>query len=296
MVKIMANDLPPLNTLKAFDVAARLSSFSKAAEELSLTPSAISRQIQGLEEALDVRLFDRSGPGLVLTSQGVRYLETVTPLLERLRNATKNIRRSKSTLRLGVMPYFFNNFLVHHLQDFIDNHSDIDIVFNTRSSYRTFDQDEVDANIRFGKSPQKQVVNHHLVHQDFHPFAAPSLLKNCDDITRFEQLAQFPWLHNWTRTDAWERYVRNAGHDKLEGPSHLSFDDAQMTLEAAKAGLGVALVALPLGKNELESGRLRCLWDEQVGDGYSYYLSYPERFENHPTLIKFRSWISNLYQ
>lgn len=203
--------IPSLSALQAFDAAARLLSFTRAGEELSLTQSAVSRQIQSLEDAIGTPLFDRTGNRLTLTEAGHGYHAEIAPLLESLRNATLRLMAFKGSggvLRLAVLPTFGMKWLVPRLAGFVRAHPEVQIELNTRTTPVDWRTESFDAAIQHGRPLVSGVIAHRLIGEQLVAVAAPSLVDSTVDIA---DLAAVPLLQQITRPEGWARWFAAAG-------------------------------------------------------------------------------------
>ena len=289
--------LPSLSHLQAFEAAARTGSVTLAARELSLTQSAVSRQIKALEQQLEVELFHRERQTIRLTAGGEAYARDIRDALKRIGGASLNLRANPygGTLNLAILPTFGTRWLAARLPSFLTQHPGITLNLMTRLSVFDFAIDAMDAAIHFGMGdwPGAETT---LLRQDRvvpacspdlrarHGFAAPSDLRRA------------PLLHLTTRPDAWERWLRlhEAPADNVQG---MLFDQFALVAQVARAGLGVALLPVFLIEEELKTGQLvRALDLPQGGEMQSaeaYYLAWPPDRAAHPPLVAFRDWILN---
>jgi LysR family glycine cleavage system transcriptional activator len=171
----MAAELPTTSSLRAFSLVARGSSFKRAADELNLSPSAVSRQIQALEEHLGVRLLRRLNPGLELTDEGRRYLDHVDAVLDRLESAQRALGGAPRKLRVSALESFSESWLVPRLADFEHAHPDIELEIEATFRHADFARDPVDVAIRFGRGPWEGLHSEPIVALDYFPICSPGL-------------------------------------------------------------------------------------------------------------------------
>src|SRR5215475_7464035 len=173
----MLDELPPTALLRAFACAAETLSFKQAAAELHLSPSAVSRQVQSLEAHLGVALFRRLNPGLELTLEGRRYLESVRRVLAELRRARESlVAPGSGPLRVSALQSFTENWLIPHLAEFERAHPGIELCVEATLRYADFDRDAVDVAIRFGTGPWGDLHSEPIVDMEYFPVCSPALL------------------------------------------------------------------------------------------------------------------------
>ncbi|MDR0809780.1 MAG: LysR family transcriptional regulator [Gemmobacter sp.] len=283
--------LPSLPLLAAFEAAARTGSMTQAAEELSLTQSAVSRQIKALEGQLGVELFVREKQRIRLTLGGQAYAREIRDALGRISNASLNLLANPSggTLTLGVPPTFGARWLTPRLPRFRARHPEVMLNVLSRLSQFDFRQDVIDAAIFFGP-PQwtgAEVVT--LRTEVVLPVCTPELARRFD-FRAAADIRAAPLLHLTTRPDAWEQWLRRYGVDDRAVQGML-FDQFATLAEAAAAGLGVALLPEFLFATELRSGRLAPALPLPLQSRDAYHLGWPEDRHMHQPLVLFRTWL-----
>ena len=253
----MPRDLPPTAALRAFSCAARTLSFKGAAAELHLSPSALSRQIQGLEEHLGVRLFRRLNPGLALTDEGRGYLAVVDHVLGRLTAAQDGFSPKLRPLRVSALESFSESWLVPNLPEFERAHPDVRLEIEATLRYADFARDPVDVAIRFGRGPWEGLHSEPLVELDFFPVCSPALVAATDPPLREPaDLAHHTLIHVVQTPDAWPAWLRAAGVETLEPRRFVTYDHVALALAAAESSQGVALSTPILCERRLREGRL----------------------------------------
>ncbi|HWH82568.1 MAG TPA: LysR substrate-binding domain-containing protein [Burkholderiaceae bacterium] len=289
----MRRKIPSTGALSAFVAAARHCSFTEAASELSLTQSAVCRQIAGLEGFLGLKLFRRSRRGVLLTEAGVAYHRQVARNLEQIERDTLDLmtRRGRGgTLELAVVPTFGTRWLLPRLAGFAREHPDITLNLSSRTRPFLFDDTALDAAIYAGDGNWPGAVTTHLMPERLVPVCSPALIAPRKRLTP-QQLAQLPLLQQSTRPYAWRQWFESVGHlpgNELAGPRYELFF---MSLQAATVGLGVALVPeYDLG-DDLAAGRLVIPVRHLCPSDRAYYLSTPERKAGNPSLEIFRAWL-----
>lgn len=285
--------LPNIGNLLAFEATARHGSVSRAAEELNLTQSAVSRQIQQLEESLRVSLFHRTRQRVVLTDVGRLYASQVRNTLAELADATHQavaLSGTRGVLNLAVLPTFGTRWLIPRVPDFLARHPDATVNFGVRLVPFDFASEPFDAAIHFGEPHWPGAVCDLLRHEEAVPVCSPAYRER-ENIRTPQDLARVTLLQQSTRPTAWAEWFRSlnieAGNP-LRGPR---FEQFAMVAQAAAAGLGAALIPQFLIGEELASGRLAILFPHSLVSGGSYYLVYPEHKAKAPLVRSFRDWI-----
>lgn len=283
--------LPPTTLLHAFEAAARTQSFTLAARELSLTQSAVSRQIRALEEMLGAPLFHREKQKVYLTLSGTAYAREIRDALNRISNATLGFRANPAggSLHIAVLPLFGARWLTPRLPRFLSEHAELRVNLTTRNAPFDFRFDTVDAAIHFGAREWPGARLDFLMKERLVPLCSPLLKKEA----RYKQpvdLVGAPLLHLVSRPDAWERWFAAMGVDPGEVHGML-FDQFALIIEAARAGLGVALLPERLVERELGCGDLVQTVEGLYDSPDAYYLAWPDTHENHPPLELFQAWI-----
>ncbi len=286
-------DLPPLEGLRVFEAAARLTSFNQAAEVLNITPSAVSHRIRGLEEALGVALFRRKGRGVTLTPEGEAYLPAVQDALAALRAATRRISTPDRSgpLTMSLAPSFAIRWLLPRLSRFQKAHPDIDIQFASSIELADFRSGEVDLGVRFGRGEWPDLVAERLLAEDAVPVCSPDLLKMGGPLKNPDDLAGYQLLHAEQRPDDWRMWLLAAGATKVDPSRGLVFQNLPVTIEAASSGLGFAIADRHIVEYDIEQGRLVMPFDIHMPSKSAFYLVYPEENADNPGLKAFRAWL-----
>src|SRR6185369_16188908 len=239
--RTMTDELPPIDGLRAFACAAETSSFKRAAEELGLSPSAVSRQIQALEAHLGVALFRRLNPGLELTTDGHRYLESVRRVLGELRRARDDVAVTRTgPLRVSALESFTESWLIPHLADFERGHPGIELQVEATLRYADFARDPVDVAIRFGTGPWADLHSEPIVDLTYFPVCSPALLVGAAGLREPGGLRSHTIIHVSQTPDAWHRWLEHAGVPDLQPARAVTYDHLSIALSAAEAGHGVA--------------------------------------------------------
>ncbi|MBD3333843.1 transcriptional regulator GcvA [candidate division GN15 bacterium] len=286
--------LPSLTALEYFDAAARHVSFTQAARELNITQSAVSRQIQRLEEFVGRPLFHRHKQRLVLTEAGKSYASSVRELINRAEAATLQVMAYGSgggTLTVALLPTFGSRWLVPRLADFTARYPDIHLNLVTQVRPFDFEGSDVDVAIHFGRDIWPGATCHRLMGETVMPVAAPQLLAARSGLSRPEDVGRYTLLQHVTRPNAWPEWLKEAGVHRVDGRLGPRFEQIQMVIQAATAGLGLALLPRFLIREELSGDRLKVAIDLPVTSERAYYLVHPESKADLSGVIAFKTWL-----
>jgi len=278
--------LPSISSLLALEAVDRLGSATAAAEELSLTHSAVSRQLKVLEEQIGVTLLRRVGKGLALTPSGADYARSVRDCLNDLARASLKIRAggARSSLNLAVLPAFGMHWLAPHLKAFAGRYPDVTANLTTRLSPFDFAREKFDAAIHYGGQDWQGVDYLELSRERVIPAVSPDLLGGRPKSV--EELLAMPLLHLESRPGAWEEWfsAQGADADRLRG---MLFDQFTAMAEAAALGFGVALLPEFLAEIEFARGRLTPAFPAYLPLSGRYYLVWPNSQPPSRTLSLF---------
>ena len=255
--------LPPLNSLRAFEAAARHLSFSKAADELSVTPAAISQQIKILEDYFACPLFQRQARGLRLTGTGAYLVPYTTDAFDQLNHAVRSARKrnESSILTVSVSPSFGAKWLVPRLDSFRRAHPQFDIRLDATDRLVDFEHEDVDLAIRYGAGSYRGLISECLLENSTFPVCSPALIKGKHPLRTPKDLRHHTLLHTEWKSASdtaphWPTWLQAAGvtmEDPERGPR---FTTEFVALQAAIEGQGVLLSASPHSTNDLEKGNL----------------------------------------
>ncbi|MBB4144060.1 LysR family transcriptional regulator [Rhizobium rhizoryzae] len=291
MTNLSRRLLPSTSALAAFESVARLGSFSSAADELSLTQGAISRQISGLEDQLGILLFERSSRGVQLTEAGRAYAKAIGAALAQIRTASLQAmtKRHGDTLNLAMLPTFGTRWLLPRIPRFVSAHPEITLNFATRIGIFDFEQDGLDVAIHIGQPNWPGAECTFLMDEMVAPVCSPEFLRQ-NPVSKPEDLAGLPLLHMASRPGAWTHFFEAVGVQGVPAPG-MRFEQFASVAQACSAGLGVALMPLFLIEAELQSGTLVEAYPQQVRSPSSYYLVAPvTRMDLKPVAL-FRAWL-----
>jgi len=304
----MAGPLP-LNALNAFEVAARHESFSKAAEELNVTPAAVSQQIRTLEELMGVQLFHRLNRGLALTDAGKSGLAKLQDGFRSVNEAVQQIRsepRSRS-LDVWMAPSFASKWLMPRLQRFTRQHPDIDLRLSAIAELVDTDekapslnetvlrQHEVDIAIRFGRGQYPGCDVERLVKVNALPLCAPSLLNNsAQPLCSPSDLSRHVLLHDETPYEGrpdWPSWLQAVGAVNVDGTRGLRFNRVSLALAAAMEGQGVVLTLEQLAMDDLDKGRLVIPFEHRVELTQAYHVVTLNDAAVDERVAAFKAWL-----
>ena len=288
----MAQRLPPLNALRAFEAAARHLSFTRAAEELHVTQAAISHQVKSLEEQLERKLFRRLNRALLLTDDGQAYLPSVSRAFTLLKEATDDLlsKQAQGPLTVSALPSFAARWLVPRLGRFRQIRPDIDLRIDPTAALSDFAGGDVDVSIRYGRGKYPGLRADWLMTEDIFPVCSPSLLEGPHPLREPRDLEHQVLLHDDGHAD-WRTWLLAAGADRVDPTRGPIFTDSGMVIQASMAGQGVALARGVLAADELAAGRLVRPFALSLPTEYAYYLVCPEHTAEHPKIAAFREWL-----
>lgn len=283
--------LPSMSLLTAFEAAARHESFTMAANELSISQSAVSRQIRLLEEQIGSPLFVREKQTVQLSEAGAAYAREVREALQRVGNASLNLRANPNggTLNLAILPTFGTRWLAPRLPRFLDQHPGITINLSTRLSAFDFRSDPFDAAIHFGDKPWAGAEGVELMTEIVVPVASPDFLDR-HEVKKPGDMLKLPLLHLASRPDQWEGWfaAQNVDADRLRG---MLFDQFATAAQAAGSGLGLALLPEFLIEADLRRGDLVRALDAPMPSQQHYFLVWPAGRDAYRPLAMFSKWI-----
>lgn len=285
--------VPDITTLQAFECAARHENFSRAAKELNLTQSAVSRQIADLEQQTGLTLFERIRQRVILSEAGQRLLPEVRDLLlrtERLMIEAAAAGRTRASLKIATLPTFGAKWLVPRLGRFLAEHEDIALTIESRSKPFSFAEDGFDLAIHYGQPVWAGGVPTFLCNETVLPVASKGLAQRLQ-ISGAADLSRAPLLHLTTRPKLWSDWFQNQDVNVENAYAGPRFDQFSMMVAAALAGLGVALLPTYLIEEELRAGSLSPLPLMPMPTEYAYYVVRPENKQSHRAAEQFQSWI-----
>ncbi|MDE2253868.1 MAG: LysR family transcriptional regulator [Betaproteobacteria bacterium] len=287
----MAN-IPPLTTLLAFEAVARRRSFALAAGELNLTASAISHQIARLEAYLGVKLFDRTGQRVMLSEAGTAYLRRVGGALGAIGAATDDVRQGvRNTLYVHASPSFASLWLMPRLGAFANAHPQVSLFLSASPTHSDFALGQADLDIRYGVPSWSDLVVRPLFDEQIMPLVSPTLLHQ-HRIEAPADLLRVPLIQSTVSVVQWKDWLSAQG--LRNAPEHfpLRFDRAQLTLDAAVQGLGVALESSTIAAPHIREGRLLAPFGpERALTIQGHFLVYPARHAKRAEVEIFAQWL-----
>lgn len=287
----MATNLPPLQALRALEAAARLRSFSRAAEELHLTPSAVSHHVRALEDQLGVGLFYRAGARMIPTSVGAQLVERVRRNLDDLSNALDTSRRGvegAARLEVSAMSDLLSLWLIPRLSGFYDTHPQIDLSLRMHSGVALPDPFAFDIGIWHGRVDEPGFQSRKLLEDQVIAVCSPALLARYPSF-RIEDLPSMPLLRFTRRS--WRDFFEAVGIRADEPERGPVFDDAGLILQATVSGQGVSTARLQLAHGYLRRGELVQLGQARIPSALDYYFSWREGHPREAAILQFHRWL-----
>ncbi|MCZ0963371.1 LysR substrate-binding domain-containing protein [Paracoccus benzoatiresistens] len=289
-MKLSRSQMPDLSALQAFEAAARHGSFTRAAVELNLTQSAISRQIKELEAQLGVALFERIRQRIVLSSAGEQLRPEIESLLAGLEHLTLRAASRRDVtghLAVATLPTFGSRWLMPRLPNFLAEHPGIQISVLSRDGHFDLAEASVDVAIHYGKPAWPGATCAYLCAETVLPVAAPGLI-GADGT--FPDAA--PLLHMQSRPMQWPEWLTANGQDVVRGFQGHRFDQFSLLIEATVAGLGMALLPSYLIEREIRQGLLRIIPGPPSVTDAAYYVVIPDERVSDPLPSAFRNWVT----
>ena len=292
------NNLPPLNALRVFESAARHLSFTKAAEELNVTPGAVSQQIKTLEDFVGAKLFRREKRALLLTDEAQASLPILREGFDRLLDASKILTSRADTGRLtvSVAPSLAAKWLVPRLDRFHDLHPEIEVWISADMDVVDFAVDDIDVAIRYGAGQYTGLHTEHLMSETIVPVCSPQLLMGENPLRTPADLAHYPLLHDASpdKDDSiptWSMWLKAAGVEGVDGKKGAKFNQSSLVIESAVAGRGVALAKSALALADLEAARLAIPFDLTTPSSFAYYVVHPTSKSRSTAVKAFKEWL-----
>lgn len=296
----MSRRIYPLNALRVFEASARHLSFVKAAEELSVTPAAVSHQVKNLEEYLGLSLFRRKQKGLVLAESGQLLATELQDVFVRLDKAMERVLDddSQGTLSLTVAPTFAVMWLIPRLHKFSTLYPEIDVRISTSLSLVDFQRDDVDAAIRLTSEKPVGLEMIKLCDETVTPMCSPHLVEGPDALKTPEDLCKHILLHNHSMdydptAPTWRTWLDAAGMNDIDDTRGMHFSLPDHGLQASMDGEGIVLGWRFLSRKHVSAGRVVEPFDLALPLGPSFYLAYPEAHARRPNITIFREWLLN---
>jgi DNA-binding transcriptional LysR family regulator len=287
----MAN-LPPTANLQAFESVARRRSFGLAANELHLTASAISHQVAKLEQHLGVRLFERSAHGVRLSAAGEQYLTRISGALNAITAASEDLRQGVSnSLYIHSAPSIASLWLMPRIRAFATAYPEISLNLSSAHTHSDFALGQADIDIRYGVARWPELVVEPLFEERVVPLASPAFIKEYS-LRRPEQLLDIPLIQSNVSVAQWSNWFSEFTNLRAPERFAIRFDRAQMSLDAATQGLGVALESMTIANLHLKERRLRTIFPlEMAIKVKAHFAVYPPRHAKRKPVEAFLTWL-----
>jgi len=286
--------LPTVQAMRALVLAAQYRSFTRAAEELGITQGGVSRAIKGIEALVGRRLFERTPRGLEATHAGRLYVDQVRAALVELGAATlrvSNYDPTQKSLHVATLPSLGSLWLAPRIADFVQLHPDVALTVTASIGIVDFAQSGIDCVIHYGSEAWPTGArSEFLMPETLVPYCRPRLITG-SQAADLRALVSLPLIQHTHRPSAWRDWFREVGIAHPNPTAGCRFEQYQMGIRAAVAGLGAALMPPMLVADEVGAGRLLALYDRPVVSAWSYYLVYPEAKRNESALKGFRTWL-----
>jgi LysR family glycine cleavage system transcriptional activator len=282
--------LPPLRSFRVLEAAVRHQNYTRAADELHLTHSAVSHQIHALESSLGVRLFERAGRQMRATESGRQLAQDVRATLDSLATAVERVRGGDNgnSITVSVLPSFAAAWLVARLGSFLELHPNIELRLESTTALADFRNDGVDVAIRYGSGNYEGFETIKLFDDELFPSMSPKLARSAR-VRVPADLARVPLLR--IRTHAWAPWFAAAGVDMTEPRKGSVFNDSELALQAAMQGQGVVLARGSLAAAKLRAGLLVAPFKQRIPSPQTCYLVYPPHHGDKPSVQVFRDWL-----
>jgi len=290
--------LPPLNALRAFEAVARNLSFSKAAEELNVTPGAVSQQIKALEDYLGNQIIRRQKRGLLLTDEAQAALPVLRLAFENLAEASEILTRRASSGRLAisVAPSLASKWLVPRLDSFHEQHPEIEVWLSADMNVVDFAVDDVDLAIRYGRGVYGGLHVEKLMSETIVPVCSPRLLIGDAPLKTPQDICHHTLLHDGSpdkdeSCPDWPMWLKAAGVKEVDCTRGPTFNQSSLVIEAAVAGKGIALAKASLALADLEAARLVIPFDMMTPTDFAYYIVCPKARAENRAVKTFSRWL-----
>lgn len=287
----MFDQLPPLKSLRAFEAAARLGSFTAAAQELSVSQGAISYQVKQLESNLQIPLFQRSVRQVILTEAGQRLFRTAHRLLRELQDEVHEIspRQRSLLLTVSVSTFFATRWLSPRMGRFLNAEPQVTLRLQHSVNDPGFEVEAVDLAIRWGKGDWPEALSERLFPSPMLALCSPALLEGDNPVQTLDDLRQQVFLHDQPGNDGWREWLALAGLGDLDaGPGPVILDP-NVRVQSAIDGQGLVM-ANRLIADDIDSGRLVAPFNIEL-QGYGFYLVYSEESKRRKAFQLFRNWL-----
>ncbi len=299
--------LPGTRALRTFEAAARHLNFTRAADEVGLTPAAVSYQIKEIEEQLDVVLFTRTSRSIQLTPAGRVLFDAAVDALDTLQRAAAKARRLSrgrtTQLRLSLGARFATHWFLPRLPEFRAAHPGLELTFDISDAVRDFEADDVDAVVRFGAGAYPGAISHRLFHTVVVPVCSPALLRTGPALKSPRDLFSRTLCYVDCKPGGivwpnWPMWMAAAGIDDFDDSRSVAFTESSHVVQAVIDGGAVGLVEWELVERDVSAGRLVRLFDVgvRVAPEYAYHLVYPTGSDADPRVCALRDWMLEMVQ
>ena len=284
--------IPPLAALQAFETIARRKSFALAAEELHLTPSAVSHQVAKLEGMLHVRLFERSARGVEMTPAGQQYLQRVASALGAINAATEDLRHGvQDTLYVHSSPSFASLWLMPRIARFTELHPNISLVLSASHMHSDFQLGQMDIDIRYGLPNWPNLEVECIFTERIMPLASPEFIRT-HALHEPEDLLRVPLIQSSINVVQWPDWFARFYASERPERMGLRFDRAMMSMDAAVQKLGVALESASIGQALIDSGKLQAVFGDKLSiEVQAHFMVYPARHAWRAEVKSFVEWL-----
>jgi len=286
----MSKPIPSLNALRAFVAVGRHGNLKKAADELFVTPSALSHQIRNLEETLATQLFHRSRSGLSLTGKGEMIYSGIADGFEQIQRTVAKLdtQRERELLNISMLSTFAMRWFIPRLSDFQKRHPDIEIRISTSISQVDFSREGMDCAIRSGRGQWPGLHAEYPFAETFTPVCTPKLAQS---LKQPGDLLNHTLLHARLRPDDWHVWLGAVSEQEIKPAHEQMFETRNFAIQAAVDGVGIAIVDPSLVAEEIKAGRLVMPFPQTLADKSAYYLVYPERNGSLPHIQALQQWL-----
>jgi len=294
----MKRSLLPLNALRAFDAAARHMSFKKAADDLSVTPAAISQQIRSLEEFLGVELFRRTNRSLILTDAAQLSLAPLREAFAKMEESVDILTDSKGSqvIKVSVSPSFASKWLVPRLASYYERSPDAIVKITASMTITDFSAEDIDIAIRYGSGGYSGVYSEEILRETVFPVCSPDLLDGAKQFETVCALLQQPLIHDDSFSEDnsapnWSMWLKAAGVEVPGGLPAIHFNTHALAIEAAVAGRGIALARSAIAEEDLKAGRLIKPFGDGIPVDFAHYIVCPEERLRNERVQDFIEWL-----
>ncbi|KUF09948.1 transcriptional regulator GcvA [Pseudoponticoccus marisrubri] len=290
----MSRSLPSLNALRTFEAVSRHGSFTSAAEELNVTQSAVSRMVKGLEEHLELKLFERAGRLIKLTEDGIYYSGKISKAMDILEVASRELvdtRAGRGTLSIGMLPTFGTKWLLPRLSAFMQLNPELTVDISSSDGDLDFSTERIDVAIRFGYGNWPGARAEPLMSEELQVVCSPRIMDGPYPLTDYDQLRRHSLIAHSSRPGTWSHWLQAVGVSTEGYDKTLRLEHFYMVLQAAKSGLGIGLLPSYLAADDIATGSLVAPFPVRVVSPGGYYLVTPWDKTDLPRVQAFRAWV-----